>query len=153
MPGLLLFAGNLAAACLWELGSTSGDEKGSRGSQDFSHTVFLCISLSGLFLRKAFKSFIKLYWSPTMCQGLLCIRMQEQTQRGSCLCVSQKAPGSSLECSALPSTAALLSLHLPGSNAPGSTWEFGVRAFPSPRNVMGAFSFLRIYENETFVVC
>lgn len=61
-------------------------------------------------------------------------------QSGSCSCVAPEVQGSSLECAVLillaPSTAALPSLHPPGSNAARSTWEVEVEAFPFPRNVM-----------------
>ena len=67
-------------------------------------------------------------------------------QRGSCSCVSQEVQGSSLECAVLillaPGTAALPSLHPPGSNVARSTWEVEVEAFPFPRNVMRDSSYI-----------
>lgn len=76
-------------------------------------------------------------------------------QRGSCSCVAPEVQGSSPECAVLillaPSTAALPSLHPPGSNAARSTWEVEVDGGFSFLQKRDKRLFLYIYENETFV--
>ena len=133
--------------------------KGSRESQDSSYTVFLCISQSRLSLRKAFKSFIKVLLGTYPVPGIAVhrnARKKPSVVPASILLKRHRAflwNALFFWFSRYPAQRPFTPCtHEAFSNVAGSTWEVGVGAFPSPRNVIGDSSFLPICETEIFCI-